>query len=47
MNRTKELAVSLIVLILLVLMMWWPIYKYHDCRKVGHSILYCVVDIGK
>lgn len=21
---------------------WWRLYVYHDCRHVGHSILYCV-----
>lgn len=22
------------------------IYKFQDCRKVGHSIMYCLLDVG-
>jgi len=33
-------------IILLSISIWWKIYKYHDCKKVGHSTLYCVLDIG-
>jgi len=27
------------------LSLWWVIYKYHDCIKVGHSTTYCVINI--
>jgi len=42
--------VAIIVLIfvgLIGLGIWWDVYKYGDCRKVGHSKLYCIMDIGK
>lgn len=26
---------------------WWEIYKFNDCRMVGHSQLYCVGSIGR
>jgi hypothetical protein len=29
------------------LAIWWQVYKFHDCKKVGHSTLYCVMDFGK
>lgn len=25
---------------------WWQVYKFHDCRRVGHTKLYCIADIG-
>lgn len=25
---------------------WWKVYAYHDCKRVGHSALYCVIRIG-
>jgi hypothetical protein len=27
--------------------LWWQVYKFHDCKNVGHSTLYCVMDFGK
>lgn len=24
-----------------------PVYKYHDCLKVGHTMLYCILSIGR
>ena len=26
---------------------WWQVYKYHDCKRVGHSTFYCIMSIGK
>lgn len=42
-------ALLLLVVILVIVggaLLWWPIYKYHDCKRVGHSTLYCVMDVG-
>ncbi len=25
----------------------WQIYAFKDCKKVGHSTLYCIGKIGK
>ena len=22
---------------------WLVVYKYHDCKKVGHSTFYCLI----
>ena len=30
------------VLFLLGAALWWKVYQYQDCRKVGHSVLYCL-----
>lgn len=31
---------------ILALAIWWQMYRYHDCKMVGHSTLYCVMDLG-
>lgn len=32
--------------VMLGLAIWWQVYRYHDCKNVGHSTLYCVMNIG-
>lgn len=32
---------------IMALAVWWQVYKFHDCKNVGHSTLYCVMDFGK
>ena len=39
------LAIGFIV-IFFGLAFWWRIYKYHDCRRVGHATMYCILDNG-
>jgi len=26
---------------------WLATYKFRDCKKVGHSTFYCIMDMGK
>lgn len=40
------IAYILFFLVLAGLGIWWQTYKYHDCRKVGHSKTYCILNIG-
>jgi hypothetical protein len=35
-----------LLLAFLVLATWWQVYKFYDCRNVGHSMLYCILSIG-
>lgn len=35
-----------LVLIMLGLGVAWEVYKWNDCRKVGHGFMYCVANIG-
>lgn len=42
----KYILLALLGLGLIVFIGWWEIYKYHDCRKVGHEKLYCILKIG-
>lgn len=25
----------------------WQVYRYQDCKLVGHTKLYCIMNIGK
>ena len=48
MKSLVQFAVGVLVIgLMLALLFWWPVYKYHDCRRVGHSRLYCIMDFGK
>jgi hypothetical protein len=29
-----------------VLVIWWNVFRFDDCRRVGHALLYCILDIG-
>lgn len=46
----KSLAYMLGILVIIAAVVigpvWWRVYRYNDCRRVGHSRLYCVLDNG-
>lgn len=47
-NDTKMiLPIILIFIFLIGLGFFIEIYKYQDCKKVGHSSLYCFLNAGK
>ena len=39
----------LIALLILVLFLagWWNVYKYQECKKVGHATTYCILILGE
>ena len=43
--RRTEFFGCALVLLLLGFGMWWGWYKYQECRKVGHSALYCAMGV--
>ena len=43
----KYILAILISIGLIGLGIWWGFYKYHDCIKVGHTKLYCIMSFGK
>jgi len=47
MRQVKVTAAVLFVMALIGFQCWWVRYKYQDCKRVGHSTLYCVLDLGK
>lgn len=45
----KYIEVSGVILIFIVLIglaIWWNIFRYKECVKVGHSKTYCILNIG-
>jgi uncharacterized membrane protein len=37
----------LVVLVVIGFAVAWRVFEYRECRKVGHSCLYCVTHIGR
>jgi hypothetical protein len=35
------------MILFFALMIWWQVYRYHDCKMVGHSTIYCIGSIGR
>lgn len=48
-NNSGCLLIFIIVffVIFFVIFFVWEKYNYDDCRKVGHSFMYCLMKIGK
>lgn len=42
----KATAAMVLFLIFAVLCVCFEMYKFHDCKKIGHGTLYCVMKIG-
>ena len=42
MEKIGVLITVLILFLAIALAIKWEIYKYNDCKKVGHSTVYCV-----
>jgi hypothetical protein len=42
----QTLVAIIAIAVIFFLVIWWPIYKFNDCRNVGHKILYCIMDLG-
>lgn len=43
----KVIAGIFAVILILALIVWYNVFRYGDCKRVGHSTLYCVLDIGR
>lgn len=43
----RDLAVVLAVLVVLALGVWWQVYKYNECKVVGHSTFYCIMTLDR
>ena len=42
----KNIGILLALALILPFAIWLAIYKYSDCRKVGHTVLYCIMDLS-
>lgn len=46
-NARDAVMVLLVVLLFaagLAVGVWWTFYKFNDCRRVGHTLTYCIAD---
>ena len=42
-DNLKTLAGFLLLFALLGFAVWWQAYRWHDCRRVGHTFFYCLM----
>lgn len=47
MNSLKTMGQVLVLLLLFAIPVSCTVYKFNDCKKVGHSTFYCIMDMGK
>lgn len=40
------LGAIILIIALATFSIWWTVYKYQDCKRVGHTKTYCILDIG-
>ena len=47
MKKRTEIWISVIVgALLLCVIVWWQVYAFKDCKRVGHTTTYCIGRIG-
>jgi len=48
MNRIIKLILFVVVITIFVTSgIWIEMYRFKDCKKVGHTALYCILNLGK
>jgi len=47
MDKLKLIGMLLAVLVVLSIPVGCKVYQFSDCKKVGHSTLYCIIKAGK
>jgi hypothetical protein len=45
-NNVVFILQLIFAVVIFALTIWWGIYKYHDCLKVGHTKTYCIIDFA-
>ena len=43
----ESISAIILFLIIIAAISWWNVYSFADCKKVGHSTMYCIGRIGK
>lgn len=46
-DKAKIIAGSIVLITTVIYSIWWIHYYYKDCKKVGHTTLYCIGTILK
>jgi len=44
--KDEIIVPAIIIIIICILGIWIDVYKYKDCKKVGHSKMYCILSFG-
>lgn len=52
MNKKQGDIIGSVILIGVIILavslgIWMSVYRYKDCKAVGHSQLYCIMSIGR
>lgn len=47
MKISTILALTALLIALIGLAVGWQLYAWQECRRVGHSSLYCMMRIGR
>lgn len=42
----NAIIIGLAIIGIIVSVWWLSTYKFKDCKKVGHSTFYCIMDMG-
>lgn len=43
----KGLIAAILWVAVIMFMIWWIPFRYHDCLRVGHSKTYCILEAGR
>lgn len=43
----KYIVAVILFVALIGLSLSWSVYKYKECKKVGHATFYCLMTLGK
>lgn len=43
-ERIRAALLVFLAFIIILVMMYLPFYKYKDCKKVGHTKMYCILE---
>ncbi len=44
----KHISILIILIVtILAISIWWQVYRFQDCKRVGHSTVYCILTIGQ
>lgn len=46
-TKTEKLCIAATFVVAIGAIIATTVYKFNDCKKVGHSTLYCLMDVSK
>jgi len=46
MEKLEIVIAVLFIIAIVASIVWWLPFKYHECKRVGHSTVYCWMTLG-